>query len=119
LHHLSFSAYNLLFPADYKGLSALQRDLSVFRQLTILPATQARKRTILARKPILRELPPTPVTGPTLVYKRAKSGAASFFCSRCGLDFATTDPLEAFQDFARHQHDCASSPRARKTRAVS
>jgi hypothetical protein len=100
LHHLSFSAYNLLFPADYKGLSALQRDLSVFRQLTILLATQARKRTILARKPILRELPPTPVTGPTLVYKRAKSGSASFFCSRCGLDFATTDPLEAFQDFA-------------------
>jgi hypothetical protein len=62
----------------------------------------------------LRELPPTPVTGPTLVYKRAKSGTASFFCSRCGLDFATTDPLEAFQDFARHQHDCASSPRPRK-----
>jgi hypothetical protein len=24
------------------------------------------------------------------VYKRAKSGEASFFCSRCGLDFATT-----------------------------
>jgi hypothetical protein len=56
----------------------------------------------------LRELPPTPVTGPTLVYKRAKCGDASFFCSRCGLDFATTDPLEAFQNFAQHQHGCAS-----------
>jgi hypothetical protein len=59
------------------------------------------------------------VTGPTLVYKRAKSGYASFFCSRCGLDFATTDPLEAFQDFAHHQHECASAPKPRKTRAVS
>ncbi|MGB9120168.1 MAG: hypothetical protein WCE73_06100 [Candidatus Angelobacter sp.] len=68
----------------------------------------------------MRELPPTPVTGPTLVYKRAKSGSASFFCSRCGLDFATTDALEAFQDFAHHQHECASAPkRPRKTRAVS
>jgi hypothetical protein len=42
------------------------------------------------------------------VYKRAKSGDASFFCSRCGLDFATTDPLEAFQGFAHHQQGCAS-----------
>jgi hypothetical protein len=71
------------------------------------------------KESILRELPPTPVTGPTLVYKRAKSGSASFFCSRCGLDFATTDPLEAFQDFAHHQHECASAPKPRKTRAVS
>jgi hypothetical protein len=68
----------------------------------------------------LRELPPSPITGPTLVYKRAKSGIASFFCSRCGLDFATTDPLEAFQDFAHHQHACASKPKLqRKTRAAS
>jgi len=54
------------------------------------------------------------------VYKRAKSGGASFFCSRCGLDFATTDPLEAFQDFAHHQHECSSRPKPhRKTRAAS
>jgi hypothetical protein len=54
------------------------------------------------------------------VYKRAKSGGASFFCSRCGLDFATTDPLEAFQDFAHHQHQCASRPKLhRKTPAAS
>jgi hypothetical protein len=54
------------------------------------------------------------------VYKRAKGGGASFFCSRCGLDFATTDPLEAFQDFAHHQHQCASRPKPhRKTRAAS
>jgi hypothetical protein len=53
------------------------------------------------------------------VYKRAKGGGASFFCSRCGLDFATTDPLEAFQDFAHHQHQCASRPKPhRKTRAA-
>ena len=68
----------------------------------------------------MRELPPSPLTGPTLVYKRAKSGGASFFCSRCGLDFATTDPLEAFQDFARHQPQCISRPKPhRKTRAAS
>ena len=68
----------------------------------------------------MRDLPPGPLTGPTLVYKRAKSGGASFFCSRCGLDFATTDPLEAFQDFAHHQHQCASRPKPhRKTRAAS
>ncbi|HEY2234708.1 MAG TPA: hypothetical protein VGK01_14635 [Candidatus Angelobacter sp.] len=68
----------------------------------------------------MRELPPTPVTGPTLVYKRAKSGDASFFCSRCGLDFATTDPLEAFQGFAQHQHGCASvRKKPRRTQAAS
>ena len=68
----------------------------------------------------MRESPPSPVIGPTLVYKRAKSGGASFYCSRCGTDFATTDALEAFQDFAQHQHQCASQPkRTRKTRAAS
>jgi hypothetical protein len=54
------------------------------------------------------------------VYKRAKSGSASFFCSRCGLDFATTDPLEAFLNFAHHQHQCAAArKKPRRTRAVS
>jgi hypothetical protein len=54
------------------------------------------------------------------VYKRAKSGSASFFCSRCGLDFATTDPLEAFLNFAHHQHQCAAVPKLqRKSRAAS
>jgi hypothetical protein len=85
-----------------------------------LLATWARKRTILGKGLLLRELPPTPVTGPTLVYKRAKSGSASFFCSRCGLDFATTDPLEAFLNFAHHQHQCAAVPKLqRKSRAAS
>ncbi|MGZ4860921.1 MAG: hypothetical protein ACXV8M_15275 [Candidatus Angelobacter sp.] len=68
----------------------------------------------------MRELPPNPVTGPTLVYKRAKHGVASFYCSRCGLDFATTDVREAFQNFAQHQHQCASEPKPpRRTRAAS
>jgi len=54
------------------------------------------------------------------VYKRAKSGGASFFCSGCGLDFATTDPLAAFQDFAHHQRQCVSQPKPhRKTPAAS
>lgn len=79
------------------------------------------RRTIQAKgNPILRDLPPSTITGPTLVYKRVKSGKGSFFCSRCGLDFATTDPLEAFQDFAHHQHQCSSRPKPhRKTRAAS
>ena len=63
--------------------------------------------------------PLSPVTGPSLVYKRAKNGAASFLCSRCDMDFVTTDVLIAFQDFAQHQHQCASAPKPRKTLAVS
>jgi hypothetical protein len=51
------------------------------------------------------------------VYKRSKSGTASFFCSHCKLDFATTDPLEAFQDFSHHQQECASAPKPRKNKA--
>jgi hypothetical protein len=67
----------------------------------------------------LRELPPIPVTGPTLVYKRTKAGSAGFFCFRCGLDFSTTDPLEAFHGFSHHQHQCTRQPkRHRKVRAA-
>jgi len=53
------------------------------------------------------------------VYKRAKSGSASFFCSGCGLDFATTDPLAAFQDFAHHQPQCVSQPKPHRKTLVA
>jgi hypothetical protein len=43
------------------------------------------------------------------VYKRAKSGGASFYCSRRGTDFATADAFEAFQYFVNISTNVLSS----------
>jgi hypothetical protein len=66
----------------------------------------------------LRESPQNSVDGPTLVYKRAKNGQASFYCSHCGLSFVTKDPLEAYIEFTNHSPQC-NPKKQRKIPAAS
>jgi hypothetical protein len=53
----------------------------------------------------------TQITGPVLVFARAKNGHESFFCAPCGMDFGTLDPEVAFKLFSEHQHKCPSNPK--------
>jgi len=67
----------------------------------------------------LRESEPITVDGATLVYKRAKNGQASFYCSQCGVSFATKDPLQAYSEFTLHRPQCTSHKKTRKIRQAS
>jgi hypothetical protein len=79
LHHLSYSRSNKHFTADYKGLSRFFGLSLPWQPSAILLPPGKSKRTIQPKEiEFCESYPPSPVIGPTLVYKRAKSGAASF-----------------------------------------